>query len=113
MPTWSMPRRRGPRSAEVRGALMGVIVAERTGRRRGSVTCASPGLRRRPVAPGRRRESTIVDRTRTPPAGGPMSGSVIVAGARTPMGRLLGGLKDLSAADLGGVAIKGALARAG
>src|SRR5216684_8351878 len=39
--------------------------------------------------------------------------SVIVAGARTPMCRLLGGLKDLSAADLGGVAIKGALARAG
>ena len=32
--------------------------------------------------------------------------SVIVAGARTPIGRLLGGLKDLSAADLGGVAIK-------
>ncbi len=42
-----------------------------------------------------------------------MSGSVIVAGARTPIGRLLGGLKDLSAADLGGVAIEGALARAG
>jgi acetyl-CoA C-acetyltransferase len=42
-----------------------------------------------------------------------MSGSVIVAGARTPIGRLLGGLKDLSAADLGGVAIKGALDRAG
>ena len=38
-----------------------------------------------------------------------MSGSVIVAGARTPIGRLLGGLKDQSAADLGGVAIKGAL----
>ena len=37
------------------------------------------------------------------------SGSVIVAGARTPIGRLLGGLKDLSAADLGGVAIKAAL----
>ena len=33
-----------------------------------------------------------------------MSGSVIVAGARTPVGRLLGGLKSLSAADLGGVA---------
>jgi len=30
-----------------------------------------------------------------------MSGSVIVAGARTPIGRLLGGLKDKSAADLG------------
>jgi acetyl-CoA C-acetyltransferase len=42
-----------------------------------------------------------------------MTGSVIVAGARTPIGRLLGGLKDLSAADLGGVAIKSALQRAG
>lgn len=42
-----------------------------------------------------------------------MSGSVIVAGARTPIGRLLGGLKDQSAADLGGVAIKAALQRAG
>ena len=42
-----------------------------------------------------------------------MSGSVVVAGARTPIGRLLGGLKDLSAADLGGVAIKGALEKAG
>jgi acetyl-CoA C-acetyltransferase len=42
-----------------------------------------------------------------------MSGSVIVAGARTPIGKLLGGLKDKSAADLGGVAIAGALAKAG
>src|SRR3712207_2736323 len=42
-----------------------------------------------------------------------MSGSVIVAGARTPIGRLLGGLKDKSAAELGGVAIEGALAKAG
>ncbi len=42
-----------------------------------------------------------------------MSSTVIVAGARTPIGRLLGGLKDLSAADLGGVAIKGALEKAG
>src|SRR4051795_2769176 len=42
-----------------------------------------------------------------------MSRSVIVSGARTPMGRLLGGLKDFSAADLGGVAIKAALERAG
>ncbi len=42
-----------------------------------------------------------------------MSGNVIVAGARTPIGRLLGGLKSLSAADLGGVAIKGALEKAG
>ncbi|MGW4229067.1 acetyl-CoA C-acetyltransferase [Streptomyces sp. NPDC004980] len=39
--------------------------------------------------------------------------SVIVAGARTPMGRLLGSLKTFSGADLGGVAIKAALDRAG
>ncbi len=42
-----------------------------------------------------------------------MSGTVIVAGARTPIGRLLGGLKSFSAADLGGIAIKGALDKAG
>ncbi|MGX6511894.1 acetyl-CoA C-acetyltransferase [Rhodococcus sp. SJ-2] len=42
-----------------------------------------------------------------------MSSSVIVAGARTPMGRLQGSLKDFSGADLGGVAIKGALDKAG
>ncbi len=41
-----------------------------------------------------------------------MSGSVIVAGARTPIGRLSGGLKSLSAADLGGIAIAGALEKA-
>ncbi|MGI5445549.1 acetyl-CoA C-acetyltransferase [Streptomyces sp. CA-243310] len=39
--------------------------------------------------------------------------SVIVAGARTPMGRLLGSLKSFSGADLGGFAIKSALERAG
>ena len=39
--------------------------------------------------------------------------SVIVAGARTPMGRLLGSLKNFSGADLGGFAIKAALERAG
>ncbi|MFD7157613.1 acetyl-CoA C-acetyltransferase [Kribbella sp. NPDC059898] len=39
--------------------------------------------------------------------------SVIVAGARTPIGRLLGGLKGFTGADLGGFAIKGALAKAG
>jgi len=42
-----------------------------------------------------------------------MSGSVIVAGARTPMGRLLGSLKGFSAPQLGGIAIKGALDKAG
>ncbi|MFF0743989.1 acetyl-CoA C-acetyltransferase [Streptomyces sp. NPDC004111] len=39
--------------------------------------------------------------------------SVIVAGARTPMGRLLGSLKSFSGADLGGFAIKAAVERAG
>ena len=39
--------------------------------------------------------------------------AVIVAGARTPMGRLLGSLKGFSGADLGGLAIKGALEKAG
>ncbi|MBP2705220.1 acetyl-CoA C-acetyltransferase [Microbispora sp. RL4-1S] len=42
-----------------------------------------------------------------------MSGSVIVAGARTPIGRLLGSLADLTAAELGGIAIEAALTRAG
>jgi len=40
-------------------------------------------------------------------------GSVIVGGARTPIGKLLGGLKDASATDLGGYAIAAALARSG
>src|ERR1044071_7921395 len=39
--------------------------------------------------------------------------SVIVGGARTPMGRLLGNLKDFPATKLGGIAIKAALERAG
>ena len=42
-----------------------------------------------------------------------MSGSVIVAGARTPIGKLSGALASFSAADLGGFAIAGALERAG
>ena len=42
-----------------------------------------------------------------------MPGSVIVSGARTPIGKLLGALKDFQAVDLGGVAISGALERAG
>ncbi|MFG1792976.1 acetyl-CoA C-acetyltransferase [Nocardia sp. NPDC049149] len=42
-----------------------------------------------------------------------MTNSVIVSGARTPVGRLLGGLKDFSGSDLGGFAIKAALERGG
>jgi acetyl-CoA C-acetyltransferase len=39
--------------------------------------------------------------------------TVIVAGARTPIGKLSGALKDFTAMDLGGIAIKGALEKAG
>ena len=42
-----------------------------------------------------------------------MPGSVIVGGARTPIGKLAGSLKDFSAMDLGGFAIKSALERTG
>ena len=42
-----------------------------------------------------------------------MSDPVIIGGARTGIGRLLGSLAGLSAAELGGFAIKGALDRAG
>ncbi len=42
-----------------------------------------------------------------------MARSVIVSGARTPIGKLLGSLKDFTAMDLGGVAIAAALERAG
>jgi acetyl-CoA C-acetyltransferase len=42
-----------------------------------------------------------------------MPGSVIVSGARTPIGKLLGSLADFQAVDLGGIAIEHALSRAG
>jgi acetyl-CoA C-acetyltransferase len=41
-----------------------------------------------------------------------MTTSVIVAGARTPVGKLMGSLKDFSGTDLGAIAISGALERA-
>jgi len=42
-----------------------------------------------------------------------MAGSVILAGARTPIGKLSGALGGFKATDLGGFAIKAALDRAG
>ena len=42
-----------------------------------------------------------------------MPGSVIVSGARTPIGKLSGALASFSAMDLGGIAIAAALERAG
>ena len=40
-----------------------------------------------------------------------MTSSVVIAGARTPIGKLRGGLSDVPAVDLGAVAIREALAR--
>ncbi len=42
-----------------------------------------------------------------------MAGSYIVAGARTPIGKMSGALASFTAADLGGFAIRAALERAG
>ena len=42
-----------------------------------------------------------------------MGEAVIAGGARTPIGRLLGSLSEFSGANLGGIAIKAALERAG
>ena len=42
-----------------------------------------------------------------------MAGSYIVAGARTPIGKMSGALASFSAAELGAIAIKAALERAG
>ncbi|HEY1970733.1 MAG TPA: acetyl-CoA C-acyltransferase, partial [Pseudonocardia sp.] len=42
-----------------------------------------------------------------------MAGSVIVGGARTPIGKLAGALSGFTAMDLGGIAIREALARSG
>jgi len=41
------------------------------------------------------------------------NGSYIIAGARTPIGKMSGALASFSAADLGGIAITAALSRAG
>jgi acetyl-CoA C-acetyltransferase len=43
----------------------------------------------------------------------PAMGSVIVAGARTPIGKFAGGLSALPAVELGGIAIRAALERSG
>jgi acetyl-CoA C-acetyltransferase len=42
-----------------------------------------------------------------------MAGSVILAGARTPIGKMQGAYSSLAATDLGGIAIRAALERAG
>src|SRR6266700_6678540 len=92
MPTWSSLRNSIRLSSRVTCAYGDPGVRLFTPPRRGTVV----------RVPGRYSFEEVV-----------MGGSVIVDGARTPMGRLLGSLKDFSAAQLGGFAIKGALERAG
>src|SRR3984957_10373420 len=68
------------------------------------------------MAPGYRwttRDRPPAGTVTTRPTLTPMPGSVIVAGARTPIGKLSGGLAPFSAADLGAIAIRAALERAG
>src|SRR6266513_1609158 len=92
MPTWSSLRNSIRSSSRVTCAYGDPGVRLFTPRRGGTVV----------RVPGRYSFEEVV-----------MGGSVIVDGARTPMGRLLGSLRDFSGADLGGVAIRAALARAG
>src|SRR4051795_4921469 len=111
MPTWSMVVKRGCGNEEGSGLISPSSYAGRHARepptvRFSSGPSAAPASRLPRRGRYRRgRHSQLL--------GGTMSGTVIVAGARTPIGRLLGGLKSLSAADLGGVAIRGALQKAG
>src|ERR1019366_10161239 len=49
---------------------------------------------------------------RSGPMTSPKNVPVIVSGARTPIGRFLGGLSPLAAPDLGAAAIRAAIARA-
>src|SRR3954452_8990849 len=66
-------------------------------------TTSGPPLRRA------ERRSGLPQRT----GGDLMPGSVIVAGARTPIGKMSGALAGFSAMDLGGFAMSAALSRAG
>src|SRR5215218_3995207 len=91
-PTWSMVSNRSASRAE---SLMGATL-------RPSLGWEPRAHRRRARPPWRQ---TVPSQQ--------SASSVLVAGARTPMGRLQGSLAGFSGADLGAVAIKGALAKAG
>lgn len=67
----------------------------------------------RPVGIGRRRRSVDLDKAVFTLSEEIVTTTVIVAGARTPVGRFSGALKDFSGSDLGGIAIKGALDKSG
>src|SRR3954454_328577 len=112
MPTWSMAVNRWP------GRDMRPSSPRSTGETTPCEDFLTPGRLHGLARPLGAWVSSLVSAHDAPqhpraPGGTRMSGSVIVAGARTPIGRLLGGLKDQSAAQLGGVAIAGALEKAG
>lgn len=67
----------------------------------------------RPAGIGRGRRSVDLDKAVFILSEEIVTTTVIVAGARTPVGRFSGALKDFSGSDLGGIAIKGALDKAG
>jgi len=67
----------------------------------------------RPAGIGRGRRSVDLDKAVFILSEEIVTTTVIVAGARTPVGRFSGALKDFSGSDLGGIAIKGALEKAG
>src|ERR1700736_4386548 len=74
----------------------------------------SPGYRgRHPGAATARGGSAALGGAGWRGGGQGMREAVITGGARTATGRLLGSLKDFSAAQLGGIVIKAALERAG
>src|SRR5215210_5674932 len=122
MPTWSMVVSRPGGMPGAASAIMWASCRPDVRTAHGCDRCHAP-RERRLAGPGvlswfsrtlRPRGARELGRRRWwPGTGGSMSRSVIVSGARTPMGRLLGSLKDFSAADLGGFAIKAALERAG
>src|SRR3954454_24312503 len=121
MPTWSIVVNSSPGSpawslvtrASCRADVSDVTSMWSPSRRWGSTPPRGGSLIRAPYPHDHEICTRHGCQRRRPGTGGSMSRSVIVSGARTPMGRLLGSLKDFSAADLGGVAIKAALERAG
>src|SRR5262245_3015762 len=105
MPTWSIAVRRCAGTMRWSPPVPSSIVASCRGPASDTSPCEPYDIQRKSGRPKPQVPKGMVKIVTT--------GSVIVAGARTPIGRLLGGLKGFSGAELGGVAIKSALERAG
>ena len=111
--------RRGRRAAGARpdGRVAAGNPARATGDRRAPPAPARPGRRQtsghrqRRVAAATR--SIFLRRDRPCPVQAVMRETVIVSAVRTPTGKFLGGLKDFQATDLGAMAVREAVRRAG